>query len=91
MQENDLSFRGRTVALGDQKTLSYSKYFTKGGEKDVFQFAREIDWVFLYGLQIRRSVAIDGELAIGKLIATLDKNSAPWTLSMTDPMGQKTS
>ena len=30
-------------------------------------------------------------MVIGKLIASLDKTSTPWSLVMQDPMGQKTS
>ena len=50
-----------------------------------------MEWKTPTGSVIFGLVVITGEKVIGKLIASLDKTSTPWSLVMQDPMGQKTS
>ena len=79
------------MKAGEQKYFQFTARFNRGGSKVGYRWADGVEWKTLTGSVIFGSVAITGEIVIGKLIASLDKTSTPWSLVMQDPMGQKTS
>ena len=91
LKDSDFIVDGRQIKAGEQKTVTFSARFNKGGKKVGFRFAQGVDWTTPRGASIFGGIVITGEIIIGKLIASLDKTSTPWSLVMTDPLGQRTS
>ena len=54
-----------------------------------YRLADGVEWKTPTGSKKFCSVAITGEIVIGKLIASLDKTATPWLLVMQDPMRGK--
>ena len=91
LSKEDLIVDGREIRAGEQKSFSFSETFFRKGKKVGIRWAAPIDWNTPLGARIKGAVVINGKLVIGKIIASLDKTSKPWSLVLTDPHNQKTS
>ena len=83
MTEEDLFFEGQSYKPGKFKVFDYSYSFLRGGKKGGICSAWPVDWVTPGGSKIDASGVISAKLTIGKVVATLDKTSNPWSLVMT--------
>ena len=91
MTEGDLLFDGRPYKPGNFKVFDYSYSFMRGGKKAGIYFTWPVDWITPGGSKIHASGVINAKLTIGKVVATLDKTSSPWSLILTDPNERSTS
>ena len=91
LPKEDFVVDGREIRAGEQKSFSFSETFFRKGKKVGVKWAAPIYWKTPLGSTILGAVVINAKLTVGKLIASLDKTSTPWSLLMTDPLGQKTS
>ena len=85
MTEEDLHFEGHKFRAGDEKVFDYSYEFKNGGKKAGIYYTWPVDWTTPGGVAIRAAGVITAKLTIGRLVATLDKTSTPWSLVMKDP------
>ena len=77
------------MKAGEQRYFQFTARFNRGGSKIGYRGDDGVEWKTSTDSVMFRSEAITGEIVIGKLIASLDKTSTPWSLLMQDPMGQK--
>ena len=91
LSSDDLMVDGNEFKPGDFKTFDFSYKFMTGGKTAGIYFTWPVDWISPSGAKLHASGVINGKLTIGKIVATLDKNSAPWSLVMTDPNDRLTS
>ena len=91
LEKENFIVDGRELKAREQKYFQFTARFNRGGSKVGYRWVDGVEWKTPTGLVIFGSVAITGKIVIGKLIASLDKTSTPWSLVMQDPMGQKTS
>ena len=91
LQKEDFLVNSRAIQPGEQLSHTYSATFFHGGQKAGIYFTWAVKWVTPAGVTVRGTVAITAQLIVGKLFASLDRTASPWSLTMTDPLGQSTS
>ena len=77
------------IPTGSQKEFSYKAKFFRGGKNAGVDFVWPVSWINPLGTEIWGSIFIEAKLTVGKLVASLDKSSSPWSLAMKDPLGQE--